>query len=324
MYIAAIASSSEIHIRRCPSQDRAMLCYTAVVSSRQAQKVLAHANLLQWSPEVMHSTDDTSIRPFCGDSENNLFRTWLLVSDGQRLIIFCIDLDLNGAPETSCTILSDFDLGTHLGRLSFADFVFSHEYAVVLPVVGIQASIMSLTRPERHDITNIKYPDTRSFAISQNHKYFSVLTRSEGQDLILVFTTSELESVKSNTFSPLTYDAQGVKWCPNGDPILCIWDSASFGLKVSFFTANGHHLRQMDINSLTVNLPSNNLDFEGLGVNTVDWLTCDGGAILTIFNNSSQLLLRRELGAQKVCTSNDLPCHAVADHLLARFSSGCH
>ena len=300
-YIAAIASSSEIHIRRCFSRNESMLCYTAVVSSKHAQTVLAHAKLLRWSPEVTYSTEATCTGEPTAHSENTLLRAWLLVSDEHRLVALCIDLNLPTPTKTSCTVLGDFDLGKHLGRFSFADFVFSHEYAIVLQAAGVQASLLSLTRPERHDIANIKYSDSRGLALSHNNRYFSILTRSDGQDLVFVFTIIEMGSVKSNSFSSLTYDAQGVKWCPNGDPLLCVWDSASFELKVSFFTANGHHLRQMDLSSKNLNLPPHKADFEGLGANSVDWPLCCGTTVLAVFNSSGRLFLRRGSGSDRVC-----------------------
>lgn len=299
MYIAAVATPSQIHISRCSSDRTLVLCHVAVVSSRQAQKVLAHADVLRWSPEV-YSTSRNSLGESTTELEETLLRAWLLVSDGQRLVVLCVDLGLQHTSEKICTIIADYDLGPNLGRFSLVDFTFSHEYVILLQLAGIQASVISLTRPERQDIANIKYSDSRGLAISPDSKCFSVLTRSEGQDLVVVFTTTEMGSLKWSTFSPLTLDAQGIKWCPDGDPLLCVWDSAAFGIKVLFFTANGHHLRQMDLDSQTLNLPLISTNFEDLGVNTLDWPSCDGKTVIAVFDSSGQLFLQHHSGDQRV------------------------
>jgi hypothetical protein len=302
-YIAAVVCASQIHVSECPFGQRPLLCHVVTVSSRQAQKVLAHADMLRWSPEV-YSTSQNRESKSAADPEGQLLRAWLLASDGQRLIVLCIDMNVRGSSETACTILADYDLGSHLGRFSFADFIFNHEHALLLQNVGIQGSIISLIRPERQDIMNIKFSDGRGLAMSPYRRCFAILTRSEGQDLVAVFTTTEMGSTKCITFSPLTYDAQGIKWCPESDPLLCIWDSATFGLKVSFFTANGHHLSHMGVRLETHGLPSTPTDFEGLGVNTLDWLSCDGSTVVSVFNSAGQLSIHHLTGVEKVRVPN--------------------
>lgn len=299
MYIAAVVSPTQLSITRCPSERAPMLYHVCEISSRKVQKVLAQAEILRWSPEVF-STSHSSVGDTATDPQSHLLRAWLLVSDGQRLIVFVVDLNTDGAPKVECKVLADYDLGSHLGKFSFADFVFSHEYAIVLQKVGIQASIISLTRPERHDIMNIKYAGLRGLDRSPDGECFSILTRSEGQDLVMVFTTREMGSIKCNTFSPLTYDAQGIKWSPEHDPILCVWDSAVFGFKVSFFTANGHYLRHLDLNSEILGLVSLTTNVEGLGVNTVHWLSYDGKSVLAVFNSDGQLFVQRPCEFERV------------------------
>lgn len=248
----------------------------------------------------MYSTSLNGESKSAADPEGQLTRAWLLASDGQRLIVLCIDLNLRVSSGTACMILADYDLGSHLGRFSFADFIFNHEHAFLLQNEGIQGSIISLTRPERQDIMNIKFSDGRGLSMSPHSRCFAILTRSEGQDLVAVFTTTEMGSTKCVTFSPLTYDAQGIKWCPESDPLLCIWDSATFGPNVSFFTANGHHLSHMDVNLEAPGLPSIPTDFEGLGVNTLDWLSCDGSTVVSVFNSAGQLSIHHLAGVEKV------------------------
>lgn len=276
-----------------------MLWHVAEVHSRQVQKVLAQAHIFRWAPQSysIGKDDAGEIEP-----EDHLLRAWLMVSDGHRLVLLCIDMDLQVASEAACTILAEYDLGTQLGTSSFVDLAGTQEYAIILRNAGIQACIISLTRPERHDISNIKYPDSRGLAKSPNGKCFSALTRSEGQDLVVVFTTTEMGSIKSNSFASQTYDAQGIKWCPEGDPLLCVWDSAAFGLRVLFFTANGHHLKQLDMTAESLRLFQILPGFEGLGISKVDWLLCNDKAVLAVIDSSGNLFLRRQLGYEKVCT----------------------
>lgn len=276
-----------------------MLSHVALIHSRQVQKVLAHADMLRWSPEV-YSTSESSVGETASDIEGHLLRAWLMVSDRQRLIVLCIDLQLDVTSEPACKILADYDLGSQLGNFSFGDFIFSHEHAVLLHNLGIQVSIISLTRPERHDIANIKYPDNRGLAVRPDGKCFSLLTKGEGQDLVVIITMTEMGSLRCSSFSPLTYDAQGIKWCPDSDPLLCVWDSAAFGLKVLFFTANGHHLRQLDLDLEGLRLPSLPTNLEGLGVNTVKWLPCDGRAVLAVFDGSGRLFIQRQSDSERV------------------------
>jgi hypothetical protein len=263
------------------------------------QKVLAHADMLRWSPEV-YSTSENSVVESVAGMKDHLLRFWLLVSDGQRLIVLSIDLHLGVAFEPACQILADYDLGSQFGKFAFGDFIFSHEHFFLLQSVGIQASIISLTHPERYDIANIKYPDSRGLAVRSDRKSLSILTRSEGQDSIMIITTTEMGGPRCSSFSPLTYDAQGIKWCPESDPLLCVWDSAAFGLKVLFFTPNGHRLRQMDLESESLFLPLSPANFEGLGVNSVEWLPCDGRAVLAVFDSSGQLFIQRQSECDKV------------------------
>jgi hypothetical protein len=276
-----------------------MTSHVATIHSRQVQKVIAHAIVLRWSPEV-YSTDHNRKEEFPLSIEDQLLRAWILLSDGHRLLVLCIDLDLHDSSRTACTVIADYDLGSHLGNFSFVDFIFNHEYAVVLQKEGIQASIILFTRPERHDIANIKFSDNRGLAISPNSKCFSILTKNEGQDLIMLVTITEMGSLKSSSFSPRAHDAQGIKWCPGGDPLLCVWDSASFGLKAFFFTATGHHIRQMDLDFESSGFLSTSQGIEGLGINTLDWLSCRGKRILAVVDSSGQLLLRDHSGDEKV------------------------
>lgn len=93
-------------------------------------------------------------------------------------------------------------------------------------------------------------------------------------------------------------------WCPEGNPLLCVWDAAAFGLRVLFFTANGHHLKQLDMTAESLRLFQIHPGFDGLGINKVDWLLCGGKAVLALFDSSRHHLLRSQLGDEKVCATH--------------------
>ena len=270
------------------------------------QKVLAHARLLRWGPEyyALHSDNEKRLVDH-GEIEENAqlswIRVWLLVSDGRRLVILSIDLDLVDTRKTACIVSANYDLGEQYNDLSMAEFVFSHQYALVVQPLGLHASILSLSRPERRDIPNVKFADQRSLAISPKSRRVAVLTRVEGQDHIIFCHLSEVETIESIVFHPTTLDAQELKWSPANDPLLCVWDSSSYGINVCFFTATGHHLVQMDITSQALGLQSSIGNVEGLGINSLIWTSWyDTRAMLAIFDVSGRLVLLQQLPNEKV------------------------
>ena len=229
----------------------------------------------------------------CSDGDNqavNLSQTelgtiWLLISDGHRVIAMSLDLSTYG-PATNekrdirpepANILVDFEIGNQYGQITHLHFVFSHRYALLLFEMNTHASIMSLTKPQRDEVLGLKYPDSRSFAQSPQCRYFALLTRSKGQDMVSVFAPSDSAFDKAVTFNPRTLDAQGVLWCPNGTPLLIVWDSPAYGLKVYFFSALGHHLEQLDLAAAKADS-----HLGSLGVHKLEWIWRSGRTFLVI------------------------------------------
>lgn len=224
---------------------------------------------------------------------------WLVLSDGDRILVVSTDLSHtrfmeregeNGEEEETSDILADFEIGKQYGRITLLDFVFSYRRIIILFEMCTQASIISLTKFRRDDILLPKFSDTRTFSQSPQSRHFALLTRSNGRDQVSVFSQSDDASDKVQTFNTHTLDAQGIQWCPDGDPLLAVWDSASYGLKIIFFTSLGHHLRHLDIASPDL---SHDLGFtpsDGLGVCKFEWLYRGGKTILTVAGLKNALI----------------------------------
>jgi hypothetical protein len=175
-------------------------------------------------------------------------------------------------------------VGNIFGKIATVDFVLSHRFALVLFETNTQAVMLNMTKTEMNQIPNPKFSDRRGFAQCPSSKYFALLTRSGGQDQVMVFKPSE----KPSSFSPKTSDAQSLQWSPNSDPVLVIADSAAYGVKVVFFTALGHSLKQLDISSLNA-IPS-----EGIGVVMLRWYAVGSSTVLALADGSKAVLVRKQ------------------------------
>ena len=244
--------------------------------------------------------------------------TWLLLSDGNRVVALSIELnesglaadDIHRGNEVPADILADFELGSQYGKITLVDFVFSHRHALILFETGSHASVISLTKFQRDDVLNTKFPDSKSFAQSQSGRYFSLLTRSNGKDYVSIFAPSDDKLDQAVTFNPKTLDAQGMRWSPSGQPLLAVWDSATYGVKLSFFTALGHHLRQLDLTSPPIDLQAAPPFDDDLGVTKLDWLQRRGRTFLAvaceqtralIYEQRSQATVSREVSFRSSC-----------------------
>ena len=227
--------------------------------------------------------------------------TWLLLCDGNRVIALSTELSNNRsvpanghhADEGPSNILADFELGNQFGRITFLDFIFSHRHALILFETCSHASIVSLTKFQRDDVVNPKFPDSRSVVQSQDGRYFSLMTRSNAQDYVSVFAASDKTSDQAVTFSPNTLDAQGMQWSPRGQPLLVVWDSATYGFQVSFFSALGHRLRQLDLSSPPTDLRAP-IFKDDLGVSKLQWLQRRGRTLLTLAYGPTHVLVYEE------------------------------
>jgi hypothetical protein len=256
---------------------------------------------LKWSPETIlpGSFDDNANNP---TSEAAFATTWLMLSDGDRVIAVSTELSYYGiverggpnATEEASNVLADFEIGKQYGKITLLDFVFSHRQVLMLFEMCTHASVISLTKFQRDDIVLPKFSDVRSFSQSPQSRHFALLTRSNGQDQVSVFSPSENASDKAKTFNTHTLDAQGLQWCPDGDPLLAVWDSASYGLKIVFFTALGHHLRHLDISSPNLNHELGFSHSDDLGVLKFEWLCLDRKTILTVAGLKHALIYEQD------------------------------
>ena len=199
----------------------------------------------------------------------------------------------------NANILADFDIGNQYGQITHVDFVFTHRHALLLFEMNTHASIMSLTKPQRDDVLGPKYPDSRSFAQSPQSRYFALLTRSKGQDQVSVFAPSDRAFDKAVTFNPRTFDAQGLLWCPNGTPILIVWDSPAYGLKVSFFSALGHHLQQLDLTA-----PEMDPNLGPLGTHELHWIYRSGRTFLVIAAGKRAVMVYEQVSQATVSSQS--------------------
>ncbi len=282
-----------------------------MILPKSTRSFLSQAHILKWSPETMLPSDEKHTNT---TSEIIFATTWLMLSDGYRVIALSTELSNNRlvaekdhAPEEGASnVLADFELGNQFGKITFADFVFSHRHVFLLFEMASQASIISLTKLQRDDIIGPKFSDLRSFSQSANGLYFSLLTRSKGQDQITIFSPSDNISNKAATFSPHTLDAQGMQWSPAGEPLLVVWDSASYGFRASFFTALGHHLRQLDLNAPAVQRGLESASVDDLGIFRLEWLRRIDRTVLAIAAGQRQVLLYEERSKSNVSISSIL------------------
>jgi len=282
---------------------------TAIKTPKSTRSFLQDCHILRWSPETLPIPTDADEVLSNTTSECDFGLRWLLLSDGHRLIALSTDLKSpRMMPRTydneECkpsNILADYELGGQLGKVSLAQFVFNHRRALVMFEYGGTAAILSLTKPQREDIPHVKFPDSRSLAVAPHNGQIALLRRERGQDRITIFELEAGNNITYRSFDSNTSDAQSITWCPAGDPVIAVCDSPSYGVKVSFVTAQGHALKQLDISAstFTKNLPPVDhpltIDTEGPGLTHWQW-RCDGNRRIQIAaNGQNQILIHYQM-----------------------------
>ena len=253
--LAVISADERIHLISLSEAARGHRYINGVKITRSIRPFLQTCQILRWSPEMVYTHDDEAVEVLSNTtSECDLGRSWLLLSDGRRVIAISTELRTPKMMPTAdeetgvkSNVLADYDLGQQMGKIGLVDFVFDHRHALVIFEIGSSAAILSLCRPQRDDIPHVKFPDGRSLARAPDSRYFALLRREKGQDKITVFELGIGKEVTYKSFDCITSDAQDIAWCPTGQPLLAVWDSPSYGVKVSFVTAQGHALSQFDI-----------------------------------------------------------------------------
>ncbi|KIW55031.1 hypothetical protein PV05_07347 [Exophiala xenobiotica] len=309
--LAAISTDQKIHLVDLAEATNGRRAISAIKVPKGARPFLKECHILRWSPETLVLPGEADEILSNTTSECDLGLTWLLLSDGDRLIALSTDLKsprmMPGAPDsednTKSNILADYELGAHFGKLSLAEFVFNHRHALVIFEFGTTAAILSLVKPQREDVPHIKFPDSRSFANAPEAKHFALLRREKGRDRVTVFEMGQSNNITYHSFDTNTSDAQSLTWCPAKDPIIAVCDSAAYGAKVSFFTAQGHALKQLDISSETftksIEPPSQplNIDMESLGITHWKWTRGskeDNRTLQITVNGQKQVLIRSQ------------------------------
>ena len=255
--LAVIAGDDRIHLIDLLEAAQGRKSINGLKITKSTRAFLRTCTILRWSPESLYTPDNEAVEVLSNTtSECEFGKSWLLVSNGRRVIAFSTDLrtpkmmpKVDEETGLKSNILADYDLGDHNGKLNLVEFVFDHRHALVLFELGSSGAVLSLNRPQRHDIPHVKFPDARSVARSPDSRYFALLRREKGQDRATVFELGDNSQVSFKSFECNTSDAQGLSWCPTGQPLLAVWDSPTYGVRVSFFTAQGHPLKQLDITS---------------------------------------------------------------------------
>ncbi len=214
----------------------------------------------------------------------------LLLSDGTRLLTLNPNalLHTSNSIPSSKYVVADYQLGDQFGKLAYADFLLGDAYVLVIYEMG-HASILSLLGPQREDIPCIKFGNHQGIAVAPSGKAQALLLRSKGQDQIAVVVNSEDGIKIQSTFPTHTFDAQGVAWSPDCDPVIAVWDSASHGVKVCAFSALGHPLKQLELCSLAGPEAQ-----AGVGVTAFKWVKDAEGTLLAVADGHKQVMLRRQ------------------------------
>ncbi|KPI44081.1 uncharacterized protein AB675_6508 [Cyphellophora attinorum] len=246
-----------------------------------AASFLSHLTVLKWSP-LSSTADERSCPP------------WLLLSDGLRLLVFnterLLELAQDHGSSSPAYIAADYDFGEHSGKLSFADFLFDTKHVLVMFESSGIASILSTTRAQRDDIANVKFTGQRGLTRSANHRTVSLLTRSKGQDQLLLLGLQEGEVRPQASFNLPTTDAQSAHFSPGLDPVLTVVDSPSYGVRVNFFSAMGHPLEALNMSGQF----GTSSELDGVGVSQLRWARSMDNSILVVADGKKQILVREQ------------------------------
>ncbi|KAJ9616439.1 hypothetical protein H2200_000157 [Cladophialophora chaetospira] len=279
--LAVIAPDDRIHLIDLAEAAQGRKFVNGLKITKSTRPFIWTCSILRWSPEVVYTCNDQAFEILSSTtSECDFGRSWLLLSDGKRVIAVSTDLRTPKAMSnvdeegTKSNILADYDLGDHLGKISLLEFVLDHRHALVFSEFGSSAAILNLTRPQRDDIPYLKFSDVRSLAQAPDSRYFALLRRDKAQDKVTVFQLGENNQLSFKSFNCNTSDAQNVTWCPTGQPLIAVWDSPTYGVKVSFFTAQGHALNQLEIGGSVFQWTldtSTSEQIQNVGLTYFDW-----------------------------------------------------
>jgi hypothetical protein len=129
-------------------------------------------------------------------------------------------------------------------KSTYVDFGATHREACACSAHGIKLSLFNLASAKVVEISNPKFytasSAARGFSFRPRTHHLALLTRTYGKDTVSIHAADSREVQRS--WSPDVVDAQGLSWTPNGE-WLVVWESASQGRRVLFFTPDGHKYR---------------------------------------------------------------------------------
>ena len=180
-------------------------------------------------------------------------------------------------------------LGDQFGKVSYANFFLGTSHVIVLFEMAANASILSLSKPQRDEIPSVKTNADHKIAVSQSGRSLAMLLRSKGQDQVIVLGLEDGDVHAQAAFNTHTSDAQSLWWSPDGDPVIAVQESAAHGVGLHFFSALGHPLKQLDISRL-----NDESTVSGVGVTNLRWAVVEGGTMLAVADSEKRVLLRRQ------------------------------
>ncbi|KAI1247682.1 hypothetical protein MGN70_011573 [Eutypa lata] len=188
-------------------------------------------------------------------------------------------------------------------RSTFVKFGASDDEIYAWSAFGIKLTIFSLVTSKALEINNPKFYTSssalRGISFRPPTHHLAILTQASGKDMISIHDPKTREVQRA--WSPDTIDAQGLQWSPDGR-WLVVWESASQGHKVLFYTQDGHLFK--DWRGPISPAPNSDL---GLGVKLVMFspdshrvAIADGSCYICIINTLSMSEEMRLQHAQSV------------------------
>lgn len=267
--------------------------FSSILSPPSSVKlVLSQVRFLRWSPEHIIVEDAEEEENLNGGCQPWKLISWLVLASTHRLLVLEVQIpDMATGYPVENQVLADIEFPKSNGKISASDFVFDHNSVLITFDIAPHATILSLAKAQRDELPNRKFPTEQSYAISKDARSVAFLVRDKYTDFIAVFRHGKMVT----SFKAETIDAHSIMWSPDGKPILCVRDSAAYGMKVHFYTAMGHALKQLDILPNSFLDRSLSLDFPGMGISAIAWSLQAGSrtsTVLTVGNGSKQIITR--------------------------------
>ncbi|KAJ5099991.1 hypothetical protein N7532_006992 [Penicillium argentinense] len=174
----------------------------------------------------------------------------LLVASDSRISVWQLDqLQLFAEIEN----LEPGTLNTEFGAYENEILVF-HAWHTKMAIHSLDTGHSSM-------IKSPKFSHHLGFGYRPQTRQFAILLKPESSDLLTIHEPQSYSLI--NRVVLPTFDAQGLKWSPDGRWI-AVWDAASSGTKVLIFTADGQLFR-------TYTGPSEVDESFDLGVKLIEW-----------------------------------------------------